>query len=129
MNDTALPRVTYANVRADFSALHALLDERIPAFCGERLGRDFGNWIDGGEDRAGERYDAASPIDRDLLLGRFHRADAHAVHRAVEAARGAFEEWSRLPWRARVAGLKRRSGEACSTREAVKSCAEKPALK
>ena len=29
----------------------------------------------------------------------------------------------------RVARLKRRSGEACSTSEAVKSCAEKPALK
>src|SRR6202030_1189159 len=29
----------------------------------------------------------------------------------------------------RVAGWKRRSGEACSTSEAVKSCAEKPALK
>ena len=29
----------------------------------------------------------------------------------------------------RVARLKRRSGEACSTSEAVKSCAENPALK
>ena len=28
-----------------------------------------------------------------------------------------------------VASLKRRSGEACKTSEAVKSCAEKPALK
>src|SRR5215831_4155468 len=29
----------------------------------------------------------------------------------------------------RVARLKRKSGEACSTKEAVKSCGEKPALK
>ncbi len=37
----ALPRVTYSNIRADFSGVHDLLDRRIPAFRQEMLGKSW----------------------------------------------------------------------------------------
>lgn len=111
MNQTSLPRVTYSNIRADFSGVHALLDERIPTFRQSGLGRDWPNRIGGRDDVAGARYEARSPIDDRIVLGRFHHADAAAVDRAVQAAAAAFESWSRVPWQQRVELVRRAAAE------------------
>jgi 1-pyrroline-5-carboxylate dehydrogenase len=97
-----LPRVTYSNIRADFSGVHALLDQRIPAFKRDRLGQTWPNRIGGVSHSGGEPYAAPSPIDRRVTLGHFHAADANAVSLAVAAARDAFRVWSREPWTDRV---------------------------
>lgn len=99
---TSLPRVTYSNIRADFSAVHALLDERIVTFRREALGRRWPNRIGGQDDAGGEAYEARCPIDRRLVLGTFTAADKPAVDRAVTAARRAFGSWGRLPWQERT---------------------------
>lgn len=107
MNKSDLPRVTYSNVHADFSGVHDLLDQLIPEVRERRLGATLPNRIGGAPDVGGQVYDAFSPIDRRLLLGRFHAADAPAVTRAVEAARAAFADWSHRPWGERVAAVRR----------------------
>lgn len=110
MADT-LPRVTYSNVRADFSGVHALLDTRIPAFRQAILGRTWPNRIAGADDAGGPAYEAACPIDRRVTLGRFHAADAGAIDRAVRAARAAYTTWGALPWSERVALARRFADE------------------
>jgi 1-pyrroline-5-carboxylate dehydrogenase len=102
-----LPRVTYANAAADFSALHAVLDRELPAFAARALGRDATNLAGGLEEHAGARYAVPSPIDTRTALGTLVAADAAAVDRAVAAARAAAAGWRATPWQARVAALRR----------------------
>ena len=112
----SLPRVTYSNIRADFSDVHDLLDRRIPAFRQETLGKAWADRIGGKDDSGGERYAAPCPIDRRIILGEFIAADATAVDRAVRAANAAFQDWSRTTWQERV-GLTRRLGDELETRK------------
>jgi 1-pyrroline-5-carboxylate dehydrogenase len=93
--ERALPRVTYSNIRADFSGVHAELDRRIGEFERAQLGHLRANRIDGRDDTRGESYAMGSPIDADLLLGSYIAADAAAVDAAVAAAAAAFRAWSR----------------------------------
>jgi 1-pyrroline-5-carboxylate dehydrogenase len=114
MTDT-LPRVTYSNIRADFSGVHALLDQRIPAIK-TTLGRTWPNRIGGAARESGRRYRAACPIDGRIVLGEFFAADAGAIDAAVRAARAAFPMWSAQPWAERVA-LARRFAEELHRRK------------
>ena len=102
-----LPRVTYANAAADFSALHAVLDRALPAFAARALDHDAANLAGGREDASGARYAVPSPIDARTTLGTLVAADAGAVDRAVAAARAAAPGWRATPWQARVAALRR----------------------
>ena len=104
--DRALPRVTYSNIRADFSGVHAELDRRIGGFERAQLGHPRANRIDGRDDTRGESYSVASPIDADLLLGRYVAADGAAVDAAVCAAAAAFPAWSRESAAARATMLR-----------------------
>jgi 1-pyrroline-5-carboxylate dehydrogenase len=108
---STLPRVTYSNVRVDFAPVHDLLDARIPAFRQAVLGKTWPNRIGGADDAGGAPYATPCPIDRRILLGRFHAADADAVDRAVFAAKRAFSDWSRRPWPERVALVRRLADE------------------
>lgn len=102
----SLPRVTYSNITADFSGVHALLDRLIPLWRNDKLGQDWPNWVAGAVDRRGRAYVAASPIDG-AGLGRFYAADAGAIADAVAAARAAWPHWSSLHWSERVAIFRR----------------------
>jgi 1-pyrroline-5-carboxylate dehydrogenase len=90
-----LPRVTYSNIRVDFSGVHAELDRRIGEFERRELGRLRANCIAGRDDTRGAPYTVASPIDADLVLAMHVAADGDAVDAAVAAARAAFADWSR----------------------------------
>jgi 1-pyrroline-5-carboxylate dehydrogenase len=102
-----LPRVTYANAGADFTALHAVLDARLPAFEARALGLDHANLVGDGSDTSGRRYAVASPIDSRLSLGTLVAADAVGIDRAVAAARAAAPAWRATPWPVRVERLRR----------------------
>ncbi|HEX8666470.1 MAG TPA: aldehyde dehydrogenase family protein [Beijerinckiaceae bacterium] len=102
----SLPRVTYSNISEDFSGVHALLDELLPAVRTDVLGRARANLIGGRDDDDGAPYAVPSPIDGDWTLGCFVAASPAAVDRAVLAARGAYPGWSRLPWQERVGHLR-----------------------
>ncbi|MDT8857816.1 aldehyde dehydrogenase family protein [Paracoccaceae bacterium Fryx2] len=109
--DQALPRVTYSNIRADFSGVHALLDRMIPDARANLLDRDWAHHIGGAEVTGGRAYTVLCPIDRRLTLGRFHAADAALVDRAVTAAHKAQPAWAALPWQERVAAVRRFADE------------------
>jgi 1-pyrroline-5-carboxylate dehydrogenase len=117
MTDTAAPRpkITYATLRADNEELHAAYEaglERAHA----RLGRTHPNII-GGRERAGEgTFELRSPIDRDVLVGRFARGSRADVRDAVAAARAAQPAWAALPWPDRLTIL-RRAAELISERQ------------
>lgn len=110
--DTAgLPRVTYSNIKADFSSVHRLLDERIPAFVEEMLGKTHANRIGGTDVSDTDVRAACSPIDESLLLGRFPLSGSTEVDHACAAARNAYGEWSAKPWQDRVACIRKVADE------------------
>jgi 1-pyrroline-5-carboxylate dehydrogenase len=101
-------RVTYATLSTDDDALHAAYDRGIET-ARAWLGEDHGSIVDG-EHRsgiAGQAYEERSPIDRDLIIGRFACASPEDVSDAVTAARAAAPAWAATPWRERVAILER----------------------
>lgn len=107
MIDPTLPRVTYSNLHTDFSAVHDLLDQRLPDFESRMLGHDHRHRF-GGKAVAGEALQASySPIDHWLLIGRFPCADADTVDRAIACARHAQPAWAAQGWAARIAVLRR----------------------
>jgi 1-pyrroline-5-carboxylate dehydrogenase len=102
-----LPRVTYTNIAADFGAVHQHLDQLLPRLKAEHLGRERPNVIAGKADADGRPYEAVSPIDRNVSLGRFIAPSPGAVDRTVAAAGQAYKDWSRRSWQDRVAVMRR----------------------
>jgi len=107
-------KVTYATLRADNEELHGGF-EAAAAQVREALGAEHRNFV-GGEWRDGDgTFEARSPIDRDLLLGRFAKGTPADVDAAVAAARAAQPAWAATPWRERLTIL-RRAAELISDR-------------
>jgi 1-pyrroline-5-carboxylate dehydrogenase len=105
---TTAPRhkITYATLRNDNEELHAQYDAGIEQ-ARARLGSHNQNWI-GGRGRDGDRaFELHSPINRDILLGTFARGTRQDVKDAVAAARAAQPAWRAMPWRDRLAILRR----------------------
>jgi 1-pyrroline-5-carboxylate dehydrogenase len=108
-------KITYATLRNDNEELHALYDAGIER-ARARLGRYHQNWIAGaGRDGDGS-FELRSPIDRDMLVGTFARGTRADVKDAVAAARAAQPAWRAVPWRERLA-LLRRAGDLISERQ------------
>lgn len=103
----ALPRVTYSNIAADFTPLHDWLDDALPKFRSQMLGRAWPNIVGNRRSVSGTSYEVRSPIDRDLLVARLVAADDKAVGEAVAAARAAYPAWSNRSWQERVTLMRR----------------------
>jgi 1-pyrroline-5-carboxylate dehydrogenase len=101
-----LPRVTYSNVREDFSGVHRHIDKVMPGFEA-RLGKDTPNVIAGEENRDGVAYNVQAPFDSAIRLGTFYDASMAAISAAVAAARNAQTTWGRRPWQERISILRR----------------------
>ncbi|WP_028030939.1 aldehyde dehydrogenase family protein [Gemmobacter nectariphilus] len=106
-----LPRVTYSNINADFTAVHSLFDGVLDDTRAQVLGRDHAHLIGGQPVASGTMTTVVSPIDRDIVIGCFGVADAALVDRAVQAARAAQPDWVARPWQDRVAILRRFADE------------------
>lgn len=104
MNDAF--RLTYSTMFDPPSELHAQFDAAVGTVRGH-LGVEHAMWIGGRNERADQRFDAKSPIDHRVVLGRFQAGDSAHAAAAVAAARGAYRDWSRTPWPDRVALLRR----------------------
>lgn len=102
-----LPRVTYSNINADFSGVHAHFDQVLNTVRDTRLGKDHPHLIGGASVSGGQMSQACSPIDNRLVIGRFGVADSALVDQAVQAARKAAPGWAALPWQERVAAVRR----------------------
>jgi 1-pyrroline-5-carboxylate dehydrogenase len=99
-------KITYATLSADDPQMHEDYEHGIEV-AREWLGKDYPFYVNG-EDRTGEGYEEErSPIDNEILIGRFGAASESDVDDAVTAARSAYPEWSGLPWQERVSIMDR----------------------
>ncbi|MFM7717931.1 MAG: aldehyde dehydrogenase family protein [Actinomycetota bacterium] len=99
-------RVTYATMSADNEELQRRFDEAAERVRGE-LGREYPLVVNGEERRTKETYEERSPIDRDLVIGRYAQATERDVADAVAAAKAFEVEWDRIGWQERVRLLRR----------------------
>ena len=107
-------KITYATLRADNEELHAQFEGGL-ATAQTNLGAYHRNYV-GGKWRDGDgSFEVRSPIDSRIVLGTFAKGTAQDVDDAVAAARAAQPAWAAVPWRERVAIIKR-AGDLISER-------------
>lgn len=106
MHATNQFKLTYSTMFNPPESLHAAFESAV-----SRVRRDFGRaypmWIAGRTHEVAETFELRSPIDRDVLLGRFPRGTAVDVDAAVSAARAAWPAWAATAWRDRLRLLRR----------------------
>jgi 1-pyrroline-5-carboxylate dehydrogenase len=104
---SAPAKITYTSASGDLNEFHHRFDVALEAVR-TGAGRRHPFYIGAQPvDHGGEPLVDRSPIDTSLVLGRFATASRVDVDRAVDAARAAQREWARLPWRERLAALRR----------------------
>jgi 1-pyrroline-5-carboxylate dehydrogenase len=107
MTATAPGKITYTSASGDLGAFHAQFDAALAAVRAA-AGRRYPCYIAGrAVETPAEPLVDRSPIDTSFVLGTFACAGAAQVDEAVRAARAAQPGWARLPWRERVATLRR----------------------
>jgi 1-pyrroline-5-carboxylate dehydrogenase len=94
-------KITYATMSADDDQLHAAYEEGI-AWARGRMGQENPFFVNGEERYADDFYEERSPIDRDIVVGRYSLATPTDVDDAVRAAAAAQPEWEHLGWERRV---------------------------
>ena len=108
MTTDSAPRIkiTYATLSADNEELHSQFEAALVA-SRATLGGYHRNFVDGAWRDGDGTFEARSPIDRDILLGTFARGTTSDVDDAVAAARAAQPAWAAVPWRERLAIIRR----------------------
>ncbi len=99
-------RLTYATMYNPPEEIHTRFEKALATVRG-RLGTTHTLFIDGKDVPATKTEERASPIDRELKLGRFPLADAREVDAALAAAQRAFPAWRRTPLAERVRLMRR----------------------
>ena len=108
-------KITYATLRNDNEELHALYEAGV-ARARARLGAYHRNLVNGvARDGAGT-FELRSPIDDRVLVGTFASGTDGDAGDAISAARAAQPAWRAMPWRERLAIL-RRAAELISERQ------------
>jgi len=115
MTTSARMKITYATLSADNEELQSAFDHALDS-ARSQLGASHPMLI-GSEERFGsETFEDRSPIDTDLLIGRFPVGTRTDVRDAIAAARAAFPAWRDTPWPERLA-LLRRAADIISERQ------------
>ena len=89
------------NDYAPGSAERAAIADRLEQMHAEQI--EIPAIIGGREVRTGDLAQVVSPHDHQHVLATCHQAGADEVAAAVEAAEGAWHEWSTMPWESRAA--------------------------
>jgi 1-pyrroline-5-carboxylate dehydrogenase len=107
-------RITYATMSLDNAELNEAYEKGVETVKGW-LGKEHQFYVNG-EARSGEGFDEErSPIDNDLLIGKFARATVQDANDAVEAAKAYAPTWGTTPWQERVK-IMRRAADVISER-------------
>lgn len=99
-------KLTYSTMFDPPEALHQRFEASL-ARAKASMGAEHPMWIGGRAREGAEVFEVRSPIDRDLLLGRFARGGRTDAGDAVAAARAAFPAWAAMPWPERVAMVRK----------------------
>ncbi len=94
-------RITYATLSADNEDLQRAYDDAAERMQGE-LGKEYPFVVNGEERWTEEKYEEPSPIDSDIIIGRFSQAGEQDVKDAVAAAKAFSLEWEQMGWQERV---------------------------
>jgi acyl-CoA reductase-like NAD-dependent aldehyde dehydrogenase len=89
-------KLTYSTMFNPPASLHQRFEAALARVRGE-LGRTHANFIDGAERVAQVTHEVRTPIDRNVVLGRFPDATPGEVNEAVAAARKAYPAWKATP--------------------------------
>lgn len=108
------PKITYASLAAPGEEVHQGYEQALAGVRGT-LGRVHPLLIGGKRREAPQTFADVNPADTRQVLGHFALGTAGDVADSVAAARHAFAEWSRVPWRERAA-LCRKVGDLISER-------------
>src|SRR5947207_115479 len=99
-------RITYATMKADNEDLQVAYDRGIET-ARSWLGQKHPFYVNG-EAREGEGwFEERSPIDRDVVIGEFAQASRQDAKDAIAAAKAAYPAWSGMPWKDRLALLRK----------------------
>ncbi|QWK80531.1 aldehyde dehydrogenase family protein [Ochrobactrum sp. BTU1] len=101
----SLPRVTYSNIGVDFSPVHDFLDEILPGFEKNELGRQWEVPF-----ATGSMHSVKSPIHPSISLGSFPTSTSADVDAAIAASKQAAISW-------RVSSLEERLAFAARWRD------------
>lgn len=108
-------KITYATMSADNEELHRAYEEAVGRVRAG-LGKDHPYYVNG-EERWGDGFhDERSPIDSEILIGRYSQATEDDVNAAVAAAKAYSPIWSGTPWPDRVA-LMRQAADVMEDRQ------------
>ena len=95
-------KITYTTANVNLPAFHHYFDEALSKVRSE-CGQEYPIYAGGESIKVDSPHIVdVSPIDSDLVLGRFQGGTPTEVNRAVAAARGASKQWSGMPWQDRV---------------------------
>ena len=102
-------KLTYATMFNPPEELHKDFDKAV-AKLKANLGKEYGMFINGKDVFADDKFENHSPVNTDWVLATLQKGNATHANMAIEAARKAFPEWSRTPWKKRVQVVRK----ACS---------------
>ena len=103
-------RLTYATMYDPPEALHQEYEAALEAVRGA-MGAEHAMIIDGQEVQAAQKFEDRSPINQEWVLGSFQSGTEEDAHRALEAAQQAIPSWAQMPWKERVATMRRAAGQ------------------
>ena len=99
-------KLTYATMFDPPDELHTRFETALVDFKAN-LGREYGMIINGEDHFTDDKFEDPSPINTELVLGKFQKGDAADANKALAAGRAAFPVWSGMPWQERVALLRK----------------------
>jgi len=95
-------KITYTTSAADMDKINEAYDKALEKVRSE-CGKEYPIYINGKEMRSDlPPIVDTSPIDTDLILGRFTSATVEQVNQAIESAYQARRKWEKLGWQKRA---------------------------
>jgi 1-pyrroline-5-carboxylate dehydrogenase len=99
-------KVTYSSLSSPDPLLHEYFEADVAA-AKQNLGQTYPMYINGEWRETASTFEKRSPIDANLVIGRFAQGSAAEIDAAVAAARSAYPAWRDTDWRARVELLRK----------------------
>lgn len=93
-------KITYATMSADNEELNTAYEKAV-VDVRSRLGQSHGVIVNGEHRRDRDMYEETSPIDHEIVVGRYAQATTDDVDDAIAAAKGFAPEWEAVGWKAR----------------------------
>jgi 1-pyrroline-5-carboxylate dehydrogenase len=93
-------RITYATMSSDNEELNTAYEQAV-ADAREKLGKTHGVIVNGEERTDREMFEEGSPIDSEILVGRYAQATNEDIDDAIAAAEDFQPQWEAMGWETR----------------------------